>query len=67
MPRREVEVLADCPDLPGYEGAAANLFDRGATVRVAAHAFNPGAEPRDVTLRWRLFDYEGERATTALR
>ena len=62
LPRREVEVVADCCDLPGYEGAQANLFERGATPRVTAHASNPGPQPRAVMLRWQLFDYEGERA-----
>jgi len=62
LPRREIEVVADCPDLPGYEGAKANLFDRDATVRMTAHASNPTTQPHDVTLRWQLFDYEGERA-----
>ncbi len=59
VPRRPMEVVAECPDLPGYEGARGNLFDRGATVRVTAHASNPGAEARDVLLRWQLVDYEG--------
>jgi len=60
VPRRAVEVLSDCPDLPGYEGHG-NLLARGATVRLTAHAHNPGARPRDVTLRWQLVDYEGVR------
>jgi hypothetical protein len=62
VPRREVEIIADCPDLPGYEGAKANFFDRGATPRVTAHVANSGPQPRTVTLHWQLFDYEGERA-----
>jgi hypothetical protein len=59
VPRRAVEIIADCPDMPGYTSPAANLFDRGATVRITAHASNPGTESCDVTLRWQLFDYEG--------
>ena len=59
VPRRPLEVVAECPDLPGYEGAKANLLDRGATIRVTAHASNPGTEARDVLLRWQLVDYEG--------
>ena len=59
VPRRPMEVVAECPDLPGYEGARGNLFDRGAAVRVTAHASNPGAEARDILLRWQLVDYEG--------
>ena len=61
VPRSEIEIVADCPDLPGYEGAKANLFERGASPRVTAHVSNPGATPRDVLVRWQLFDYEGER------
>jgi len=61
VPRREIEVVADCPDLPGYTSPAANLFERGATVRVTAHATNHGNEPRAVTLRWQLYDYEGNQ------
>ena len=60
VPRREVEVLSDCPDLPGYE-ARGNLLAKGATVRLTAHASNPGERPRDVTVRWQLIDYEGTR------
>ena len=62
VPRSEIEVVVECPDLPGYEGAQANLFEKGATVRVTAHVSNPGSTDRDVTARWQLFDYEGERA-----
>ncbi len=62
VPRREIEVVAECPDLPGYQGATANLFERGATVGVACHVSNPGADLREVMLRWQLYDYEGTRA-----
>lgn len=60
VPRSEVEIVAECPDLPGYTGAKANLFEKGATVRVTAHVSNPGTTERDVTVCWQLFDYEGE-------
>ena len=62
VPRREIEVLAECPDLPGYAGAKANLFERGASPRVTAHVSNPVRETRTVTVRWQLFDYEDERS-----
>jgi hypothetical protein len=62
VPRREIEVLAECPDLPGYAGARANIFDRGAAPRVTAHVSNPGKETRALTVRWQLFDYEGKSA-----
>lgn len=61
VPRRALEVVAECPDLPGYEGAKANLFEKGATVRVTGHVSNPGAVERAATVRWQLFDYEGAR------
>ena len=60
VPRREIEVLAECPDLRGYQ-ANGNLLEKGATVRVTAHASNPGRSPREVVLRWQLMDYEGQR------
>jgi hypothetical protein len=59
VPRREVEIVAECPDLPGWEGPKGNFLERGATVRLTAHASNPGPQPRDVTLRWQFIDYEG--------
>ncbi len=65
VPRRALEIVAECPDLPGYEGAQANLFEKGATVRVTAHVSNPGAAERAATVRWQLFDYEGERPVGA--
>jgi hypothetical protein len=39
----------------------ANAFDKGATAQMVAYVSNPGTEPRDVTVRWQLIDYEGER------
>ncbi len=64
VPRRPIEVVAECPDLPGYKGAAANIFPRGAAPRVIAHVSNPGSEARNVILRWQLIDYEGQRPWT---
>jgi len=61
VPWRPVEVQVDCPDLKGYRDPSANLLEKGATVTLAGAASNPGAEERKVTLRWQLFDYEGER------
>ena len=58
LPRRPVEVLSDCANLPGYEGEG-NLFAAGATAQLTAHASNAGLAPREVTLRWQLMDYEG--------
>lgn len=59
VPHKALEVLADCPDLPGYPGAKANLVERDSTVRLTAHASNPSAKSRNVLLRWQWIDYEG--------
>ena len=65
LPRRPVEVVAECTNLPGWDGAAGNAFDKGATAQMRAHVANPGAQPREVTVRWQLMDYEGESAVAA--
>lgn len=65
VPRREVEVVAECVNLPGWEGAKGNAFEKGATAQMAAHVANPGAQPREVTVRWQLVDYEGETPVSA--
>jgi hypothetical protein len=62
VPRRAVEVVAECTNLPGYAGAAGNMFAKGATAQMAAHVSNPGPQPRAITVRWQLVDYEGEVA-----
>lgn len=61
VPRREIEVVVECPDLPGYAGAAGNLFEKGATVRVTAHVANTTRESRLIRLVWQFRDYEGDR------
>jgi len=61
VPRREIEVQVDCPDLKGYRDPSANLLEKGATVTLVGSASNPGTQPREVTLCWQLFDYEGTR------
>ncbi len=65
VPRRAVEVVADCTNLSGWESAWGNAFKKGATAEMAAHVSNPGSEPRTVTVRWQLVDYEGVQAVTA--
>ncbi len=59
VPRREIEAVADCVNLPGWHGAAANAFVKGSTASMVAHVSNPGTLPRAVTIRWQLVDYEG--------
>ncbi|MEK7951492.1 hypothetical protein [Luteolibacter soli] len=62
VPRREVECVAECVNLPGWDGAAGNAFDQGATAQMVAHVSNPGSKPREVTVRWQFIDYEGVAA-----
>ncbi|BCM88275.1 hypothetical protein IAD21_00102 [Abditibacteriota bacterium] len=62
VPRRAVEVVVDCPDLPGFALASGNTFRRGTSVRLAGRAFNASDTPKTLALRWQLFDYEGEKA-----
>ncbi len=62
VPRREIEVVAECVNLPGWDGAAGTAFEKNATAQMVAHVANPGAQPREVTVRWQLTDYEGEAA-----
>ena len=59
-PRRPIEAVADCANLPGWDGAAGNAFVKGATAQMVAHVANPGKEPHEVIVRWQLVDYEGE-------
>jgi hypothetical protein len=59
LPRREIEVQADSPDLKGYRDESGNLAEKGSTVSVVGVASNPQRSDRKITLRWQLFDYEG--------
>ena len=59
VPRAAVEAVAECANLPGWNGAAGNAFDKGATAQMVAHVSNPGAQSREVTVRWQLMDFEG--------
>ncbi|MCW1925029.1 hypothetical protein OKA05_20885 [Luteolibacter arcticus] len=59
IPRREIEAVAECVNLTGWDGAAGNAFDKGATAQMVAHVSNPGAKPRELTMRWQFVDYEG--------
>ena len=61
QPWRAVEVLVDCPDLPGYRDPRANLLDKGQSVKLVGSVFNPGAAARASVLRFEFLDYEGER------
>ncbi len=65
VPRREIEAVAECVNLTGWDGPAGNAFEKGATAQMVAHVSNPGAQPREVTVRWQLTDYEGEAAVAA--
>jgi hypothetical protein len=60
VPRSGIEVVAECANLPGWDGAAGNAFDKGATAQMVAHVSNPTTASRDVIVRWQFVDYEGE-------
>ncbi len=61
VPRAKVEVLAEPTNLPGYRGAAGNMYPKGAIATVQGHVHNPGTEPVTLTTRWQLIDYEGSQ------
>ena len=61
VPRHEVEVVAECTNLPGWDGAAGNAFEKGATAQVVAHVSNLSKLEEKFRVRWQLFDYEGEK------
>ena len=65
VPRRSIEVVAECLNLPGWDGAAGNAFEPGVTAQMAAHVANPGPQPRAVVVRWQLVDYEGQTPVAA--
>lgn len=58
LPRRPIEVVTACPDLPGYRNNG-NLFEPGSSVRMSAFVSNPSDQTVKATLRWQLYDYEG--------
>lgn len=62
LPRSRVEVLAEPTNLPGYRGAAGNMYEKGATATLDGHLHNPGDTPVKVTARWQMTDYEGVAA-----
>lgn len=64
VPRRKIEVISECPDLPGFGGANGNLLEYGKPAHLILHASNPGGEAQEVVLRHQLFDYEGVRAVS---
>jgi hypothetical protein len=59
VPRREIEVAMDCPDLKGYR-VDSNLLAKGQSVTLVGSACNTGSVERSVTLRFSFVDYEGE-------
>ena len=61
VPRRAIEVQVDTPDFVGYDKPEANTFAKGAMVNLVGSTHNPGAAPRNLIVRWQLFDYEGEK------
>ena len=61
VPRHMVEVVAECRNLPGWDGAAGNAFEKGATAQMVAHVSNLSRDEDKFRVRWQLFDYEGEK------
>lgn len=59
IPRRPVEVVADPTNLPGYRGAAGNMYKKGATATLDGYVSNPGEKAQELLVRWQLIDYEG--------
>ncbi|MDA3963041.1 MAG: carbohydrate binding domain-containing protein [Planctomycetota bacterium] len=62
IPRAPIEVVAVPTNLPGYRGAAGNMYKKGETATLDGFASNPGASARTLTARWQLIDYEGIEA-----
>ena len=62
--RREIEVVSEVLNLPGYREAG-NVFDRNAEVKIAAHVTNTTDKPQNVMLRLDLYDYDGRLIATA--
>jgi len=60
VPRRELEAVAECVNLPGWDGAAGNAFEKGATAQMVAHVANTTAHAKEIRVQWMLVDYEGE-------
>lgn len=59
IPRSAIEVVADPTNLPGYRGAAGNMYKKGATATLDGYVSNPGTALAKLTVRWQLIDYEG--------
>ncbi|NJK90536.1 MAG: hypothetical protein HC904_01115 [Blastochloris sp.] len=59
LPRSPIEVTILPTNLPGYRGAAGNMYKKGATATLDALLHNPGDQAREVLARWQLMDYEG--------
>lgn len=59
VPRFPLEVVAECTNLPGYAGAAGNIFEKGAEVELVAHVSNTTATMQAGRISFRFHDYEG--------
>ena len=62
IPKAEIEVVADPTNLPGFRGAAGNMYKKGETATLDGHVSNPGKKELEILVRWQLMDYEGETA-----
>lgn len=62
VPRYPVEVVAECTNLPGYAGAAGNLFEKGSEVELVAHVSNTTSKVQVCWVSFSFHDYEGNEA-----
>ncbi len=56
--RAAVEVVVECTNLPGFRGAAGNVFNVGETAQMVAYINNPSDEAQTVLPIWQTLDYE---------
>ena len=65
MGRAAVEVVVECTNLPGYRGAAGNVFEVGETAEMVAYINNPSDEVQTVLPIWQTLDYEAASIRSA--
>jgi len=65
IPRSQIEVVATPTNLPGYRGAAGNMYKKDATATLDGFISNPTNTEKEITVRWQLMDYEGVMAHAA--
>ena len=61
LPYHPIEAQIESPNLKGYTDVSGNVLPANAKVTLIGHAANPGTVPKNVTLRFQFFDYEGTK------